>query len=74
MGEHMQLPPMCRADRDGDCNWEHCPQKHLEWRSHCPIDALYFTYCDEEGFMSRRHEEAWAAIGPTTPTWERRGS
>ena len=26
----------CHADRDGDCNWEHCPQKvtYLVW---CPL-------------------------------------
>jgi hypothetical protein len=54
-------PPMCRAARDGDCFWKHCPQL-IERRNHCPIDALYHTYCDEEGFRSRQWEEAYAAL------------
>lgn len=59
----MNFPPMCKAARDGECMWKYCPQEHLlSRRSHCPIDALYFTYCDEEGFISKRHEEAWKAL------------
>jgi hypothetical protein len=58
----MNFPPMCKAARDGECMWRYCPQEHLLRRSHCPIDALYFTYCDEEGFISKRHEEAWKAL------------
>lgn len=35
-------PETCRADRDGDCIWEHCPQlKDGEPRGgHCPRDTI----------------------------------
>ena len=32
----------CHADRDGDCDWRHCPQlrdnEPAETGRHCPLD------------------------------------
>jgi len=39
----------CQADRDGDCNWEKCPQK-ARYLSGCP---LYDWDHDEEGIDRR---------------------
>lgn len=38
--------PNCRADRDGDCTWELCPQNRdgepEKTGRHCPIDNPQF--------------------------------
>lgn len=43
-GAHGSLELHCHAQRDGECNWVHCPQvrdnePHATGR-HCPIDFL----------------------------------
>lgn len=35
--------PRCHAERDGECNWEHCPQARdgepKKTGRHCPLDT-----------------------------------
>ena len=48
--------PLCRAGKDGDCTWEHCPQNRdgESERSgrHCPID-LRCDRCEESPWKCR---------------------
>jgi len=61
------LPPFCRAGRDGECTWKHCPQERdgepMRSGRHCPIDAFSRLYCDEDGnWLSARHENDYRAL------------
>ena len=44
--EHLRsLAHGCRAGRDGDCIWEHCPQlrdgEPAQSHRHCPLDTAF---------------------------------
>lgn len=43
----------CKANQDGDCSWEHCPQlrdgEPVRSGRHCPIDTWAYEAEDENG-------------------------
>lgn len=52
VGKSLNLPEgvigeYCHSQRDGDCNWQHCPQNKdgepMKTGRHCPLDI----HCDE---------------------------
>jgi hypothetical protein len=56
VGRSLNLAPAavgqyCQAGRDGDCNWQHCPQlrdgEPLKSRRHCPLDI----HDEERGYQ-----------------------
>ena len=40
--------PQCHSDRDGDCDWEDCPQAK-NWQTYCPYARAWETYWIENG-------------------------
>lgn len=63
VGELMSLPNYCRSDRDGDCDWEGCPQlrdgEPAKSGRHCPLDYCpdrYDCYWPDCDCVSRTRE------------------
>lgn len=41
----------CHAQRDGDCDWDHCPQEwnnRARYQSHCPLDKPPYCVSEED--------------------------
>lgn len=42
--------PACHSNRDGDCEWESCPQINQEYRKCCIYYAFWSEYYESRGF------------------------
>lgn len=43
-----ELPPHCHSDRDGDCDWQDCPQLKV-YRTYCPFAKFWESLYEAEG-------------------------